>query len=203
LRARSTAAAVALPSAGTCDRLARDGLPEPADADAAGVGIGGVAGPFVIVISSPLLRLSVVRSGPSAFADRRSARRSIKKPPPSPARVPSVSVVGLCSPIPPRSSVLPPGAANEAEKAKRQRAKKSEERYVDEAGVVHGHGHASTVRRDHDRNGAPILSVEEAQSGLRSPHPALSCAAMSAQSSSIRQPDATVVSLVRESVSAN
>jgi len=72
--------------------------------------------------------------------------------------------------VPPSSSVLPPGAGNKPEKAvqpKEERAKKSEERYVDQARAFDRHVHATAVRRDHDGDAATISSVELTQVDLR------------------------------------
>ena len=67
--------------------------------------------------------------------------------------------------VPPRSSVLPPGAGNEeAEKAVKtgkQGAKKVEEGYALGVEVAQRHGHAATIRPDDDDD--PILALEEAQ----------------------------------------
>ena len=69
--------------------------------------------------------------------------------------------------VPPRPSVLPPGAGNEESKkvlkADEQRAKKSEERYVGETVGVEGHLHAATVARDDDGDVASIPIPEPAQ----------------------------------------
>src|SRR5215510_7144846 len=108
LRARSTAAASAVPSLGTWLRRA-SGL--------GAVGLGGLAdAPFVIVIA----RLPL----PILF-------RPTKKPSP-----PGEGPFGLrwcwrLASVPPSSSVLPPGAGNKAEKAvqpEKERAKNPDER---------------------------------------------------------------------------
>jgi len=76
------------------------------------------------------------------------------------------------SPVPPRSSVLPPGAGNEeAEKAVKtgkERAKKTEERYVVEPGAVQRNLDAPTVARHRDGNVAAIAAIEQTQRGLHS-----------------------------------
>jgi len=142
VRARSTAAALEVPSAGTWLRRA-SGL--------GAAGLGGFAdAPFVIV-------MAVSRS-----------RFKPTKNPRLPARVPSVFGGGALASVPPRSSVLPPGAGNKAEKAvqpKKERAKNPDERYVVEAGV-HRHGHAAAVTRHDDGNVAAVTTIEHAQSGL-------------------------------------
>jgi hypothetical protein len=74
------------------------------------------------------------------------------------------------APVPPRSSVLPPGAGNEeAEKAVKtgkERAKKTEERYVFETGAVQGNLDAPTVTRHRDGDVAAIPAIEQTQRGL-------------------------------------
>jgi hypothetical protein len=72
------------------------------------------------------------------------------------------------APVPPRSSVLPPGAGNEAKKAvkPRKRAKQGEEGYVGKAGRLDGHMDVSSVRRDHDGDLGTILAIETTQAGL-------------------------------------
>ena len=72
--------------------------------------------------------------------------------------------------VPPRSSVLPPGAGNEepdkALKADKKGAKKGEERPVRQAGVVQRQLDAATVRRDDDGDVASIAAIEQTQRGL-------------------------------------
>src|SRR6185369_3342218 len=78
------------------------------------------------------------------------------------------SVVRRLASVPPRSSVLPPGAGNKPEKAvqpKKERAKNPDERRVVEAGV-HWHGQAAAVGRHDDGNMAAITAVEHVQSVL-------------------------------------
>ena len=78
------------------------------------------------------------------------------------------SVVWRLASVPPRSSVLPPGAGNKPEKAvqpKKERAKNPDERRVVEAGV-HWHGQAAAVGRHDDGNMAAITAVEHAQDSL-------------------------------------
>ena len=69
--------------------------------------------------------------------------------------------------VPPRSSVLPPGAGNEeakkALKAGKERAKKGEGKYVLGLEVAQGHGDAATIRRDDDGNAAAAATLEEVQ----------------------------------------
>ena len=78
----------------------------------------------------------------------------------------------LAAPVPPRSSVLPPGAGNEeakkALKAQEERAKKVEERYT-ELEVGGGHGHTAAIRRDDDGDSAAIPIVEEAHTNSCTP----------------------------------
>jgi hypothetical protein len=81
-------------------------------------------------------------------------------------------VVGALSAlVPPRSSVLPPGAGNEepdkALKAGKEGAKKVERRSTKEAGLIEGHRHASTVARDDDGDGATVAALKVTQCGLR------------------------------------
>ena len=73
------------------------------------------------------------------------------------------------SSLPPRSSVLPPGAGNQPKKAvqpKEERAKKSEGRYQVEARVDR-HVHAAAISRHDDGDAAAVLAVEQTQVGLR------------------------------------
>ena len=74
------------------------------------------------------------------------------------------------APDPPRSSVLLPGAGNEAKKAgktERKGPKKAEEGYViREAQIFQRHLHAPSIRRDDDGDVAAIPTVEQAQCGL-------------------------------------
>jgi hypothetical protein len=74
------------------------------------------------------------------------------------------------APVPPCSSVLPPGAGNEeAEKAVetgKKRAKKTEERYVVKAGVVRRDLDAPAIRRHDDGNVAAIPVIEQTQHDL-------------------------------------
>jgi hypothetical protein len=79
-------------------------------------------------------------------------------------------MVRRLAPVPPSSSVLPPGAGNKAEKAvqpKEERAKNSGERYVVEDGVVHGHLDAAAVASHGDGDSASVLTVEQTQWKLR------------------------------------
>ena len=79
-------------------------------------------------------------------------------------------MVARLAPVPPRSSVLPPGAGNEeakkALKTDKERAKKIEERYVRQTGSFSGHLDAPAVRRDDDGDVAAIASIEQTQGGL-------------------------------------
>jgi hypothetical protein len=93
------------------------------------------------------------------------------KSPRHPARVPLVFGGSLrLAPVPPRSSVLPPGAGNEeAEKpvdTGKKRAKKTEERYVLQTGVVHRDLDATTIGRQGDGDMAAIPAVEQTHTGL-------------------------------------
>jgi hypothetical protein len=78
------------------------------------------------------------------------------------------------APVPPRSSVLPPGAGNEeAEKAVKtgkERAKKTEERYVVETGAVQRNLDTPTVASDRDGDVTAIPAIEQTQRGLHK-HP--------------------------------
>ena len=69
--------------------------------------------------------------------------------------------------VPPRSSVLPPGAGNEepkkAFKAGKKRAKKSEGGYTLGLEVAQGHVHAATVGRHDDGDSAAAATLEEVQ----------------------------------------
>jgi hypothetical protein len=80
------------------------------------------------------------------------------------------------APVPPRSSVLPPGAGNEeAEKAVKtgkKRAKKTEERYVIETGVIQRNLDTPTVTGHSDGDMATIPVIEQTQRGLHKHHPA-------------------------------
>jgi hypothetical protein len=88
-----------------------------------------------------------------------------------PARVPSVfGGSSRLAPVPPCPSVLPPGAGNEepekAIKTGKERAKKTEERYVVETGVVQRDLDASTIARHDDGDMAAIPAIEQTQRGL-------------------------------------
>ena len=115
-------------------------------------GPGGFAGSVFIVMAGPSYVIGQT------------------KDPRLPARVPSVMRGSwrLAS-VPPRPSVLPPGAGNEPKKAikPQKRAKKREERYVGERVRLDGHMDAATVRRHHDGDHPAILPIELAQAGLQ------------------------------------
>jgi hypothetical protein len=68
--------------------------------------------------------------------------------------------------VPPRPSVLPPGAGNEepekAVKAGKERAKKIEQGYAAAVEIAQGHGHATAIRR-HDDGDPTITALEEVQ----------------------------------------
>ena len=74
-------------------------------------------------------------------------------------------VLALVAPVPPRSSVPPPGARNEeakkALKAEQERANKVEGGYA-ELEVTSGHEHAAAIRRDDDGDSAAVPVLEEA-----------------------------------------
>ena len=122
-------------------------------------GLGGLAGSlFVIVIGRVPLRCRSIGQ---------------TKDPRLPARVPSVfGGSGALALVPPRSSVLPPGAGNEAKKAikPRKRAKKREEGYVDETGGLdraHGRGDhppstTTATRRRSCRSNRPNVASRDA-----------------------------------------
>ena len=80
------------------------------------------------------------------------------------------------APVPPRSSVLPPGAGNEeAKKAVetgKKRAKKTEQRYVVETGAVHRNLDVPAIARHDDGDTAAIAVLEQTQHGLQTEGPA-------------------------------
>jgi hypothetical protein len=69
--------------------------------------------------------------------------------------------------VPPRPSVLPPGAGNEerkkALKAGKERAKKREGGYVPGLEVAQGHGDAAAVSRHDDGDAIATVTLEEIQ----------------------------------------
>jgi hypothetical protein len=69
--------------------------------------------------------------------------------------------------VPPRSSVLPPGAGNEehkkALKADKERAKKIEGGYVLVSEIAQGHGDAAPIGRHDDGDAAAAVTLEEVQ----------------------------------------
>jgi hypothetical protein len=69
--------------------------------------------------------------------------------------------------VPPRTSVLPPGAGNEEPKKVlepgKKRAKKAEKGYVPGLEIAEGHGQASAVGRHDDGDLATLVIREEAQ----------------------------------------
>jgi len=71
------------------------------------------------------------------------------------------------APVPPCPSVLPPGAGNEeaeeAVKTGKERAKKTEERYVVETGAVQRDLDAPTIARHDDGDMATIPAIEQTQ----------------------------------------
>src|SRR5688572_7852485 len=96
--------------------------------------------------------------------------RTYKRPsPPGEGPFGCCVVRGALASVPPRPSVLPPGAGNEAKKAikPQKRAKKREDRYVGERVQFDRHMDAATVRRHHDGDHPAILPIELAQVGLQ------------------------------------
>jgi hypothetical protein len=75
------------------------------------------------------------------------------------------------APVPPRSSVLPPGAGNEeakkAVKTGKQRAKKTEERSVVEVRAVQRNLDVAAIARHDDGDMAAVLAIEQTQDGLQ------------------------------------
>src|ERR1035437_8080833 len=72
--------------------------------------------------------------------------------------------------LPPRSSVLLPGAGNEAKEAvrpKEKRAKQREDHDVDEPGLGQGHVNPPTVAGDNDGDMTTVLAVDQAHVRLR------------------------------------
>jgi hypothetical protein len=130
---------------------------------AAGVAVGageGAAGPgpdapsrFVIVI-------------PIALSFPLDKQKTLAFP----ARVPLVvGGFALAAPVPPSSSVLPPGAGNQAKKAlqpKKERAKDPEQRRVDQAVVTQGQLDLAAIARHDDGDSAAVPTLELAQSDL-------------------------------------
>jgi hypothetical protein len=79
-------------------------------------------------------------------------------------------VVALLAPVPPRTSVLPPGAGNKPKKAielEEERAKNAEYGYVDEARIADGDLDAAAVSRQRDDDVAAIPTLEPSQFVLR------------------------------------
>jgi len=76
-------------------------------------------------------------------------------------------VRSLLAPVPPRTSVLPPGAGNEeAKKALKtddEGAKKTEDRTVRETSVVQGHLDTPAIRANRDGDVASIATIEQTQ----------------------------------------
>jgi hypothetical protein len=79
------------------------------------------------------------------------------------------------APVPPRSSVLPPGAGNEEAKKAietgKKRAKKTEERYVVETGAVQRNLDVPAITRHDDGDMAAIPVIEQTQRGLQNNWP--------------------------------
>ena len=69
--------------------------------------------------------------------------------------------------VPPRPSVLPPGAGNEepkkALKAGKERAKKREGGYILGLEIAQGHGDAAAVSRHDDGDAVAAVTLEEIQ----------------------------------------
>jgi hypothetical protein len=75
----------------------------------------------------------------------------------------------LVAPVPPSSSVLPPGAGNKANKAfqpKKERAKDPEQRRVDQAVIRQRHLDMAAIARHDDGDSAAVPTLELAQFGL-------------------------------------
>ena len=69
--------------------------------------------------------------------------------------------VALLAPVPPRSSVLPPGAGNEAYKAlnpDQERANKGEKGYLERV-ILDGHIDAPSIRRHDDGQRAAVQTI--------------------------------------------
>ncbi len=74
-------------------------------------------------------------------------------------------VVASVAIVPPSSSVPPPGAGNEAEKANKtelEGPQKLEKGYVEAGGAFNRNVHTTTVRRNDDGDAAMIPTVEQA-----------------------------------------
>jgi hypothetical protein len=92
----------------------------------------------------------------------------------SPARVPSVfGGLSRLATVPPRTSVLSPGAGNEPKKAikAQERANKGEEVYVAKAVRLDRHVDAAAIARHDDGDRSAVLAIELAQFGLQTGHP--------------------------------
>jgi hypothetical protein len=75
----------------------------------------------------------------------------------------------LAAPVPPSSSVLPPGAGNKANKAlqpKKERAKDPEQRRVDQAVITKGQLDMAAIARHDDGDSAAVPTLELAQCDL-------------------------------------
>ena len=95
--------------------------------------------------------------------------RTNKKPPPPGEGPFGLRWAGALALSPPRSSVLLPGAGNQAKKAEKTKPKgpkKAEDRYIDETAVMDGQLHAAAVRGHRDGDSAAIPTVQQAQCGL-------------------------------------
>ena len=93
-----------------------------------------------------------------------------------PARVPWVSVVGALAALVPRPTV-PPGADNEAKKARKAESKRVEQgakNYV-ETGRLDRHLDAATIRRHDDGDGSAVPTITIEQHDLRERFAASGC----------------------------
>jgi hypothetical protein len=112
--------------------------------------------------------------GPSRFVNVMALALSIRsdkqKTLAFPARVPLVvGGFALAAPVPPSSSVLPPGAGNQAKKAlqpKKERAKDPEQRRVDQAVITKGQLDVPAIARHDDGDSAAVPTLELAQCAL-------------------------------------
>ena len=87
-----------------------------------------------------------------------------------PARVPQVfGGASRLATVPPRASVLSPGAGNEPKKAikAQERANKGEEIYVAEAARLDRHVDAAAIARHDDGDRSAVPAIELAQVGLQ------------------------------------
>src|SRR4051794_11172549 len=149
-RAWSTAAAAADPSPGTW--LRRCGA---STGSAVPVGLAGPSSLVIVIAREPSVRSAPRPSGHA-------------KDPRHPARVPSVFGGGASvALVPPRSSVLPPGAGNEepkkALKPDKERAKKIEKGGVLGIEVAQRHLDTAAIGRHDDGDTPAAVTLEEVQ----------------------------------------